>query len=136
MSKLAEAKQLLAERGRTWDGDLESKDGCLCPLGALALAYNGESGEGPMLYLDRETDLEEYNRAIRLVQLAYTPVDLEHQADILALSYAAEERGIPRVVDLATYSPAERVYLFNDRRDGHVFDDEVLALFDQAQGEL
>jgi hypothetical protein len=121
MSKLAEAKQILAERGRTIDGSLENSSGCLCPIGALCVAHTGESGETQ--YPGQYPGVNPYH-----------PYTDEHMADLLALSKAAFYRG-----DMAPFSPTgyqpeiddySWVYRYNDT-PVHT-DEQVLSLFDLA----
>jgi hypothetical protein len=125
VSKLAEAKQILAERGRTRYGVLEDENGCLCPIGALCVAYTGGSGQDP------ETDA---------YGAAYGPTDPEHLADLRALAVTAHAR----MVDTPPpghWNPASTnyswIYRYNDESlELNHTDDEVLSLFDDAQAAL
>ena len=123
MSKLAEAKQILAERGRTAEGVLEDGNGCLCPIGALCVAYTGKSGQDP----EDNTYGEPYD-----------PTDPEHRADLRALAQVAHDRQVNPVVR-STWNPTSTdhswIYRYNDNgitKGGHS-DDEVLSLFDDAK---
>lgn len=116
MSKLAEAKALIQERGRTNKGLLEDSDGCLCPLGALNMAYTGESGE--------------YSDSVSLAG-AYTPSSVDQVDDINRLAKVARAR------ELSPYIGADRgqpyycyVYQYNDR--GATTDEDIYSLFDEA----
>jgi hypothetical protein len=113
MSKLLEARDILAERGLTQDGNLENLEtGCVCALGALNIAYTGESGQ--------DTD-DEFD--------AYSPADPEHEADIEALARAVRKRG-PIQHD-RTWTI---VYAYNDLTS--TTEAEVLSLFTEAAASL
>jgi hypothetical protein len=119
MSKLEEARQIQLEAGRA-DGILKSVlTGCVCPLGALAIAHGVEVEE-----FDHETE-------------AYEGTNEEHAADILTLGHTAYQLNRGREFsevrpDLAD-SPgkaAVEVYRYNDFRI-HT-NEEAVALFDAA----
>jgi hypothetical protein len=113
MSKLAEAKQILAERGRTTEV-LEDGKGCLCPIGALAMAHTGFSGQ--------TEDVD-----------AYRPADPDHAADLSALVKVAKRRLGHESRSGNSYifvTPYTYVYRYND--DASRPDEEVLSLFDEA----
>ncbi len=114
MSKLAEAKQILAERGRTIEGGLEDKNGCLCPIGALCVAYTGTSGQDV-----HNPEMDPYN-----------PVDKEHRADLYALARAAYNR-YPDNQTFHCATDYSWVFRYNDRIDRT--DEQVLSLFDDAK---
>lgn len=120
MSKLAEAKALLAERGRTSEGSLEDKNGCLCPLGALNVVYTGFSGAG----IDPND-----TTCVR----SYEPTDPDHVADVKALARVASGR-LPRIFEVEADDDYSYVYRYNDNREAGVpgYDADVLSLFDDA----
>lgn len=76
MSKLLEARDILAARGLTQSGGLEDPEtGCVCALGALNIAYTGASGadydtnfdDSPYFPANPEqrADLEKFARVVR-----------------------------------------------------------------------
>jgi hypothetical protein len=116
MSKLIEAKQLLIERGVARGGGLEDADGCLCALGALNMAYTGNSGQ----HFDEDCE--------NPLDLPYHPTDEEHRADIQRLAAIISLRE-PRLVeeDDETSYP---VWRYNDM--ARTTDEDILSLFDEA----
>jgi hypothetical protein len=114
MSKLLEARDILLTRGITQLGDLETHMGCVCALGALNIAYNGERAN---LTLDGELSND--------VDLAYQPLDREHDQDIRKLARIVERRtGASRTYGAIT------VYKYNDHKNTSLTD--VVSLFDEA----
>ena len=116
MSKLAEAKALIQERGRTNRGLLEDWDGCLCPLGALNMAYTGESGE----YLEGRSPVSAYNPS-NGNQVA----DIERLARVVRARYTHPYAGSDRDQPYYCY-----VYQYNDR--DATTDEDIYSLFDEA----
>jgi hypothetical protein len=114
MSKLLEARDILLTRGITQLGDLETHMGCVCALGALNIAYNGERAN---LTLDGELSDD--------VDLAYTPIDPEHERDIEKLAKVVENR-----IGLSRTLCSLAVYRYNDRKDTSLSD--IVSLFDEA----
>lgn len=116
MSKLAEAKQILAERGRTAIGVLEDSNGCVCPLGALNVAYYGAADDG--VFNGEETWGYDFDERPG------------QKDDILALAQVAFKRlGENRAYSYPSYHD---IYRYNDGLHGDEHDQEVLSLFDEA----
>jgi hypothetical protein len=119
MSKLEQARQIQLDAGRTKGILKSSLDGCVCPLGALAIAHGVEVEE-----FDHENE-------------AYVGTNEEHAADILTLGHTAYQlcRGRefsevrPDLADRPGKAAAE-VYYYNDF---HLHtNEEAVALFDAA----
>lgn len=114
MSKLLEARDILLDRGITQSGDLEENlTGCVCALGALNIAYNGE-------------DANEFDEDSDLFDIAYVPADVEHRADIYKLATVARRR-MPEWYQSVPYVT---VYRYNDR--GNTTLTDVVSLFEEA----
>lgn len=114
MSKLAEAKNLLITKGRTIGWLEDSDTGCLCPLGALALAYYGEADPYAE---DEDGNFRSY---------AYDPEAEGHAEDLWALADVIRQRneGLRGLPDTGT------IFRFNDSYAKS--DAEVLSVFDEA----
>ena len=108
MSKLEEARQIQQDAGRA-NGLLKSRStGCVCPLGALAIAYG-------VPLVGRLSDPEHF---------AYEGVSLDHKQDIALLGTAAASRLAKKVFVRVTIRRnfdvvrqlAEKVWKYNDTK--------------------
>jgi hypothetical protein len=116
MSKLLEARDILVARGLTQRGGLEDPEtGCVCALGALNIAYAGDSGA------DYDTDFD---------NSPYFPSDPEHQADLEKLARVVRSSVLEDDNYAGIGESNHVVWYFNDSVARDI--DDVVGAFDRA----